>query len=284
MIETKPLYYFVAAYEEGSVTAAASRCFISQPSITHAIKSLETSLGTKLFERSKQGIKPTPDGKKLYKLAIDFLLQNQQIEAAFTPSNRIEVSIYIQPDINIERYQDIIKSLRNTSSIIDLIIVNEIEQAQLAIIDEERIPAQFQFKSLAKEGYKLVVRQDHPLTKKKAVTLNDFERLTFIARPYCTNQAAFERLTHEIKVSITYKGKAIHDLQIQGLVKLGLGVALIPESYIQQDNDLRYLSIILKTPIKRSIALAYRQLPNELIETINKIGDASTNPNPVKFA
>ena len=83
MIEVKPLRYFLAAYEEGSITAAASRCFIAQPSITHAIKSLEASLEVTLFERSKQGIKPTRDGNKLYKLASDFLLQNQHLEETF---------------------------------------------------------------------------------------------------------------------------------------------------------------------------------------------------------
>lgn len=273
MIETKPLYYFVAAYEEGSVTAAASRCFIAQPSITHAIKSLETSLGTKLFERSKQGVKPTPEGEKLYKLALELLLQIQQIESAFTPDNRIEIPIYIQSDINTEYYQNIIESLKASSSLIDLFIVNEIEQAQLAIIDEERIPTQFQFKLLDKEEYKLVVRQDHPLTRKKEVTLRDFETLTFIARPYCTKQKAFERLTNEQKVTITYKGKAIHDLQVQGLVKLGLGVALIPESYVQQDSGLQYLPVRLKEPIKRHITLAYRKLPKELMEAVNRIGN-----------
>jgi LysR family transcriptional regulator, benzoate and cis,cis-muconate-responsive activator of ben and cat genes len=272
MIEVKPLYYFVAAYEEGSVTAAASRCFIAQPSITHAIKSLETRLGATLFERSKQGIKPTSEGKKLYKLAVDFLLQNQQIESAFMPDNRVEISIYIQSDINIERYQEIFDLLRGSSSFIDLVIVNQIEQAQLAIIDEDSVPAQFQFKLLSQEEYKLVVKPDHPLTKQKVVTLNDFEALTFIARPYCTNQKAFERLINENKITITYKGKAIHDLQVQALVKLGVGVALIPESYIQQESGLKYLSISFKVPIKLSTALAYRHLPKEMMETIKRIG------------
>ena len=112
MIEVKPLHYFVAAYEEGSITAAASRCFISQPSITHAIKSLESSLGVLLFERSKQGIKATAEGHKLYKLATDLLLQNQHLEAAFTPNSKIELHLYIQPDINIEQYSDIILGIK----------------------------------------------------------------------------------------------------------------------------------------------------------------------------
>lgn len=271
MIEIKPLYYFVAAYEEGSITSAASRCFIAQPSITHAIKSLEATLGTLLFERSKQGIKPTEAAHKLYKLATDLLLQNKQLKSAFTPNDRTELHFYIQPDINIEHYQHSIKSISNISSLIDISIVDSIEQAQITIIDEQRLPAQFQFKIINSESYKLVVRQDHPLAKKNCVTLEEFDSLTFIERPYCTNRKAFERLTNEKNISITYKGKAIHDLQIQGLVKLGLGVAVIPESYIQEDSELRYIPIELDKPIRRSIALGYRKLPEDVMKHIIEI-------------
>jgi len=271
MIEVKPLHYFVAAYEEGSITAAASRCFISQPSITHAIKSLESSLSVVLFERSKQGIRPTDAGQKLYRLATDLLLQHQQLETTFTPNNIVELHLYIQPDINIEQYYYIIDAIRNASASIELSIVDTVEQAQLAIIDEQRISSQFQLKMLNQESYKLVVRRDHPLANNNTVRLESFRDLTFIERPYCTNRKAFERLTNEKNISITYKGTSIHDLQIQGLVKLGLGVAVIPESYIQQDDDLKYIAIALDTPMTRSIVLAYRKLPSVLMETIEKI-------------
>ncbi|MDN3611414.1 LysR family transcriptional regulator [Vibrio ostreicida] len=269
MIEIKPLSYFIAAYEEGAITAAASRCYISQPSITHAIKSLETRLGVTLFERSKQGIKPTENGHKLYKLASDLLLQNQQLEAAFTPDNAIELNLYIQPDINIECYLGLIESIKKVPLDIHLSIADSIEQAQLAIIDEQRLPSQFKFKKLRYEGYKLVTSRHHPLAKNKEVSLSSLEGLKFIERPYCTHRKEFERLINEQGISIIYKGKAIHDLQLQGLVKLGLGVAVIPESYThQRDENLEYISIALDRPITRSIVLAYRQLPNEVIQEI----------------
>ena len=271
MIEIKPLHYFLAAYEEGSITAAASRCFIAQPSITHAIKSLESRLGVTLFERSKQGIKPTGEGKKLYKLATDLLLQNQHLEEAFIPDGKIKLYLYIQSDINIEFYSKVIEVINSISENIDLLIADAIEQAQIAIIDEERLPSQFEFNVIKEEGYKLLVRSDHPLAKKRHISLNAFEDLKFIERPYCTNRKAFERLTHENNISITYQGKAIHDLQLQGLVKLGLGVAVIPESYMTKDDQLAYITIKLDSPITRSIALAYRQLPSTLMQALKTI-------------
>lgn len=271
MIEVKPLNYFIAAYEEGSITAAASRCFIAQPSVTHAIKTLEINLGVKLFERSKRGIKPTADGHKLYKLASDLLIQNQQLQAAFIPSNTHVLHLYVQPDINIERYASILELIKNTSLDVDLSIVDAVEQAQVAIIDEQLLPPQFKFKRLNQESYRLIVRGDHPLANNKTVGLDELAGLVFIERPYCTNRKAFERLLNDESISITYQGKAIHDLQLQGLVKLGFGVAVIPESYIQKECGLKYIPITLNNAITRSVVFAYRKLPNVIIKAIDNI-------------
>ena len=60
LFDLRALGYFVAAYEERSVTAASRRCFVAQPSISMAIKGLEDALETTLFERSRQGLAPTP--------------------------------------------------------------------------------------------------------------------------------------------------------------------------------------------------------------------------------
>lgn len=60
LFDLRALGYFVAAYEERSVTAASRRCFVAQPSISMAIKGLEDALNTTLFERSRQGLAPTP--------------------------------------------------------------------------------------------------------------------------------------------------------------------------------------------------------------------------------
>ena len=54
-MEIRELRYFAAVYSERNLTAAARRCFISQPSISAAIANLEAELGTTLFIRHKKG-------------------------------------------------------------------------------------------------------------------------------------------------------------------------------------------------------------------------------------
>lgn len=58
------IFYFVAKY--GSFTKAAEILLSNQPNLTRTIRSLETSLGCTLFERSNKGVRLTADGEKLY--------------------------------------------------------------------------------------------------------------------------------------------------------------------------------------------------------------------------
>jgi len=53
-MELHQIRYFVALCEEWNFTRAAKRCGVSQPSLTRAIKGLETELGGPLFERSRK--------------------------------------------------------------------------------------------------------------------------------------------------------------------------------------------------------------------------------------
>lgn len=57
-------FYYVGKYQ--SITAAAKALYVTQPSVTHAIQSLERELGCSLFVRSQKGVRFTPEGKKFY--------------------------------------------------------------------------------------------------------------------------------------------------------------------------------------------------------------------------
>ncbi|HVL19283.1 MAG TPA: LysR family transcriptional regulator, partial [Gemmatimonadales bacterium] len=59
MLSLHQLRCFLAAYEHGSLTAAAEQLGYAQPSVSEQIRSLERSLGTTLFRRVGRGVVPT---------------------------------------------------------------------------------------------------------------------------------------------------------------------------------------------------------------------------------
>lgn len=64
MLSNYRMFYYVA--KTGSVSKAAQQLYISQPAVSQSLKSLEDSLGCKLFVRTPKGVKLTSEGEKLF--------------------------------------------------------------------------------------------------------------------------------------------------------------------------------------------------------------------------
>jgi DNA-binding transcriptional LysR family regulator len=64
-VDTRLLRYFTAVAEEGNLTRAAERLYVSQPALTKQIRQLETLLGVRLFTRSRAGMSLTEPGRSL---------------------------------------------------------------------------------------------------------------------------------------------------------------------------------------------------------------------------
>ena len=62
-MDPKNLKYFVAVAQYGSINAAAKAMFISQPQLSHIIKSIEEDVGFELFQRTSSGSSLTRNGE-----------------------------------------------------------------------------------------------------------------------------------------------------------------------------------------------------------------------------
>ncbi|HKJ88692.1 MAG TPA: LysR family transcriptional regulator, partial [Gammaproteobacteria bacterium] len=82
-MDNRQLRHFLAIYETGSITAAARRCFISQPSLSASLGQLEDTLGARLFHRHKKGVTPTAEGERLYPQATRLQGELQALTTLF---------------------------------------------------------------------------------------------------------------------------------------------------------------------------------------------------------
>ena len=74
------LKYFYKVCICGSLSEAAEHLYISQPSLSSAIKSLESEFGIVLFSRTHSGMQLTPEGKILFESCKDLLSHTEQVE------------------------------------------------------------------------------------------------------------------------------------------------------------------------------------------------------------
>ena len=72
--------YFLAIVEEGSLTKAAERLYISQPSLSQYLKRLETSLNAELFDHSSSPLRLTYTGQRYYEYVLEVKRLDQHIK------------------------------------------------------------------------------------------------------------------------------------------------------------------------------------------------------------
>ncbi len=78
-MDVRQLTYFLAVYEHGNLSHAASHLAVAQSAISHHIANLESDLGTRLFLRKPRGMEATAAGHRLHRHARAIL---QAIRAA----------------------------------------------------------------------------------------------------------------------------------------------------------------------------------------------------------
>ena len=74
-MELRQIHYFIAVAETTSLTKAVGRLHVAQPALSQNIKSLEEELGTRLFDRSRQGMALTDSGVIFLEHARGIILQ-----------------------------------------------------------------------------------------------------------------------------------------------------------------------------------------------------------------
>jgi len=204
MLQSTPLWYLIQVGNCQSVSIAAEKLHISQPSLSIAIKKLEDELGLKLLERTYRGVCLTEDGKKVVELAnkafsyfneIEQLSENKKQQAIYQK----DIFIYTNPalihcltssfhhinsNINIE-----IITLDTSVDIKQLIIKNP-NVIVLAILNESfTLPENMGFSVLTKSKSYIMCSSDFPYIPKERTSIS-FKELTQI--PLAILSSSFE--------------------------------------------------------------------------------------------
>lgn len=99
-MDFRQISYFVALYEEGSMTRAANRLNVVQPAVSMQIAKLERDLDQQLFERRSKAMVPTVAGRTLYRLVVPVLhgltlAREQMAKLSGVTSGRITIGMLV---------------------------------------------------------------------------------------------------------------------------------------------------------------------------------------------
>ena len=247
-VDTRLLRYFVMVAEEGNLTRAAERLFVSQPALTKQIRQLESRMGVRLFTRSRGGMTLTTAGQALANQAPAILAgwDDALREAKSAASQAAEVlRVGFLAGAANEATQEILAAFSRrrpgwrvemrASTWLDPTAGLASGDADVALL---RLPFPGQdslrIKVLLTEPRWVALPAAHPLAGCGQICFRDLWDESFVAAPAETGWwrdwwlAAGEREGHPVRIgAVTETGQPDDWL---AAIANGLGVALAPES------------------------------------------------------
>lgn len=198
MLKLKPLSYFKAVVEQGSVSAAAAVLYIAQPPLSKALSQLEEEWGVQLFERSSRGMAPTEAGRYLYQRACDLLQMAAEVEEemhAFGGGQRGVVRIGTV-SMGIPRVAQMMQALRQLRPELSFSLYQGDTQHLEELLDKQRIDlalvhlpltsgeAHIAITPLAHSSFRALCHPTSPLAQHTQLSLKQLEAypLTLLRR------------------------------------------------------------------------------------------------------
>lgn len=278
-MDIRELRYFAAVYRERNLTAAARRCFISQPSISAAITNLEAELGTMLFIRHKKGVAPTRSAEQFHSVARRIIDDADAARNLFrTPSARHALTLGLMRTLDMPRTIALLKPLTSASDVA-LRLVGIHEAADARIISKSMIDADEHFIPFWTDRYVAALPPSHPLTLKDKLRTSDFAGVAMIDRCHCEQSEFFNR-TAQPRETVAI---AESEDWAMALVAAGVGVAIVPEGVARANPDVAVREI--EVEVKRQVGLAYsavRPASDVLQNFIAKLGKQRPNLSRAK--
>ena len=267
----RAIHYFVAVYEELSLSLASKRCFVAQPSISSAIQQLESELECPLFIRHTKGVTPTSDAEKLYPYACKMLEDIQVIKSLFKePSPRVTLRIALMPFLSGKRISMIFKALMASVPSLDLQVVDLSEPSDARIISANQVQKHETFYKLWTDQYVLAMPEGHPLSIGSSIPLSALERTPFISRQPCDINDSWQFATQKAGVSLDIKATVKNEEYALDLVSAGLGVSVVPNHSTSGRSNI-VTRPVQDVMLERVVGLAYEMaisLPAQLLEAI----------------
>jgi len=271
-MDFRSLRYFIAVYEELSLTAASKRCFVAQPSISSAIQQLESELNRPLFIRNTKGVTPTRAGNDLYPFAVKVVGDVQTIKGMFNePMPQITLRLALAPFLSGQRISGILKDLLAALQGLDLTIVDLSEEADARIISSTLVDNNEAFHKLWHDEYVLATPVGHPLSLLGSVQLKMLNGVAFISRQPCDVNDAWKFAVQTSNISVDTKATVRTEEYALDLVAAGLGVSLVPSHSTRLRSDIVTCEIS-DLKLERSVGLAYTRdhpLPAQLLTAID---------------
>ena len=234
-MEIRTLRYFLAVAREENMTRAAEQLHVTQPTLSKALKSLEDELGKKLFTRHSFSIRLTEEGALLRNRAEDLVGMADRIEKEFVSLDDItggdlyfglaesyQISFLAR---EIHKFKQAYPGLcyHITSGDTEQ-VAEKLDKGLLDFAVLAETPDAAKYESLCfpeSDVWGLVMPEDAPLAKKKAIRVDDLLGLPL----FCSRQGWEKDIPY-------WAGDKMSQLSLEGSFRLSYNASLFAKEHL----------------------------------------------------
>ena len=259
------LYYFQAVAKYENYRKAAEILYVSQPSLSRSIDSLEQELGIQLFEKKGRGVTLTKAGllfrQHVDQIIFDCSVATKRMKQLSEGTGQIDIG-YIFPlaghyiphkvrqflnqeenkEINFNFYQN------HTPNILKKVKSGELDIGFGAYVEKEE---EVEFFPLLDRKMVIITPLEHPLAKEDSLSIEELEKFPVIGYDRESGLGNFTKsLYRRLNLHPSIVVECPDEHSIQALVEEGFGIALVPllESidearvHVMQLNDIELVN------------------------------------------
>ena len=187
----KEIKYILATAECTSISEAAKKLYVAQPSITHAIQSVELEVGFKIFERGHMGVIITNEGQEFINDIRTVYEQMDAVESKYTmykPDKKtfsvsmlhLQVATTAFLSFLSDLPDHICYSMKLLETRTEDVIILHFSQEKEKVILKEIKAAGLEFYTIKKLKPYIYLRKSHPLCK-KSISVKELCQYPFVA-------------------------------------------------------------------------------------------------------
>lgn len=294
------LKYVIEVANSSSMNEAAKKLFISQPSLSAAIRELELEAGIEIFRRTNRGISLTPEGEEFvgyarqvveqYKLLESKYVDKESVKKKFSVSMQhysfaVNAFVEMVKQFGMEEYEfavyetktyEVIEDVRNFKSEIGILFLNDFNRQVLTKLFHEY---GLEFHEILKCGIYVYMWKGHPLSGRGEISLEELEDYPCLA----FEQGNYNSFYFAEEVLSTYEYKQLikaNDRATMLNLMVGLnGYTLCSGILCEELNGSDYCAVRLKSDEIMTIGYLVRKgvavspLGKKYLEEIAKFRD-----------
>lgn len=294
------LRYVITVANAKSMNEAARTLFISQPSLSTAVKELEEEIGVEIFRRTNRGISVTPAGEEFIGYARQVVEQYALIESKYIAKENTKkkfsvsmqhytfaVNAFVEmvKQFGMDEYEfevhetktyDVIEDVKNFKSEVGILYLNEFNHKVLTKLFHE---CNLEFHEVMKCSIYVYLWKGHPLAERAEITLEELEEYPCLSFDQGVNNSFY--FAEEVLSTYDYKRliKANDRATLLNLM-VGLnGYTLCCGIICEELNGSDYVAVKLKSDEIMSIGYLVRKgvnisaLGRKYLEEIMKYKD-----------